>query len=151
MFLTNPSFRSKIHDVLGDVDYTYWKAAELMLNQPWFVVELIQTESETYAKPVHIDRTMLLINIEDVENFLNEQNADPLLVEAVHVVTPKHINGSTTWRMDQLEAVWTGEEPKYPGRKVDVLYIKGGSRYAVSDPFTQVDSLINLVLRFRVR
>ena len=150
MFITNDAHKSKLSGLMAGSHETYWNAVELSLNIPWFFVELNQTESGNDSESIEFGRTLLLTNIEDVENLLKLQKSALFVVEAVHVVTPKYINGTEGWRMDQLESIWIGKEPNEPSLMVDVFQVRGGVRYARSYSDTPADGLIDPVLRFQI-
>lgn len=90
----------------------------------------------------------MLSSVDDLEVFV-QMEADALLkLESVLIITPGHVNGSDTWKMETLKSVWTAEEPSAPGQLVDIFETLAGVTYARSMLETPVESLHNKTLRF---
>ena len=85
-----------------------------------------------------------------------QQTADAdSIVESVLVVTPTWLNGTTTWQMEPLAAVWVAkkplqiEEPSEIQESVEVYETQAGKMYAMCYRETPVEKLENLTLRCR--
>lgn len=149
MLITDNAFRSPVSNLLGDPAAHYWKAAELALCHPWFLVTFLHTESGDGEDAFAITRTMLLFNVEDVENMAQQETGGSLQFESVQVITPGHLNGTGGWKMEPLDAVWTAKEPSVAGQVVEIYETKAGVKYAVSMLGTPVDELRNVTLWLR--
>jgi len=65
-------------------------------------------------------------------------------------VTPGHVNGSDSWQMDQLRAVWQGremvDEHEMP---MDIFETMSGKKYPASFCNLSVDELAGDTLKFQ--
>lgn len=147
MFITNHAYRSPVSDILGSASDTYWRAMELTLLSPWFIVSFRQAESidDEYFD---IGRTVLLADTEELELFVQDSHGGLLSVDSVQIMTPGHINGTSGWKMDLLRAVWTAPEPECDGFTADVFETDDGKWYVRSNLGTQVDDLKVKSIRF---
>jgi hypothetical protein len=112
MFLTYKEHKAAFNP-FGD-GLTHWRAAELALHRPWFLVSISHPDS-TEDDSFRVNRTMLMSSISDVEALTQPDASTKLQLDSVYIVTPGHLNGSSQWRMDPLKAVWKAEEPSGPG------------------------------------
>ena len=126
-----------------------WSAVELVTHKPWFVLT-VRLKSATDKKNAYsIKRTVLAANLSEVERWAQQTVVADSIVESVLVVTPTWLNGTTTWQMEPLAAVWVGEEPLQMGEMVDVYETQAGKMYSLSYIETPVKMLGNLTLRYR--
>ena len=102
MFISNDVFRSPISNLFRDGGCSYWPTVELGLQQLWFLMsvrESQQGDEEAFA----ITRTMLVSDFHYVEEFLEVyKSKKEIRLKSLYVVTPKHINGTNGWVMDEL-------------------------------------------------
>ncbi|MDO8777963.1 MAG: hypothetical protein Q7K57_56455 [Burkholderiaceae bacterium] len=149
MFITNDAFRSPISSLLGNPAEQYWAAAELALCRPWFLVTFRHTQAKDDADAFEMTRTMLLSNVKDIECWVQQEKGGSLQLESVLLVSPGPLNGTQSWKMEPLSAVWTAEEPSAAGQVVDIYETKAGVKYARSMLDTPIEDLHNETLRFR--
>lgn len=149
MFITNNACRLPVSDLLEGRAQTYWAAAELALNQSWFLVTFSQTESIDDGNALEVGRTMLISNIADVEGLTQMGAEGQPRLDSVLIVTPSHVNGTDSWKMEPLQAVWMAEEPSVSGQVVKIYETCAGVKYARSMLGTPIEGLRNMTLRFR--
>lgn len=148
MFITNTAFRSPVSNLFGGSSETYWLAAELAAQHPWFLVTVHQLESAD-DDSIAISRTILISDVITLEQFVRANSGSLVSIGSVQLITPGHINGSDQWQMDKLRAVWTAEEPSTTGQTTDVFETAAGRKYAYSMLGTSVDDLQLGTVRFR--
>jgi hypothetical protein len=149
MFITNTALRSQIPNPFSSPEEQYWLAVELALHNSFFLVTIREMESIRGVNvPLRLN-TMLVANVIDIER-LAQQNADSLLqfVSAM-IMTPARINGTGTWKMEPLTAVWVADEPEVTGAKVEICETNSGAKYITSISNASLDKLINQHLRYR--
>jgi hypothetical protein len=147
MFNTKEDFKSPLSALMAVDGYTSWRAAELALDVPWFMVVFLQPVPTGHDEPLIRSRTMMFAHIEDVENLIGMHAKGQVEIVSVLVVTPRHINGSQSWKMEPLKAVWMAEERSVPGHTAEIYETDEGVEY--SRYFTPREKLGNRILRFR--
>jgi hypothetical protein len=139
MFITNNAFYSPIHSVLADAGDSYWTAAEVALHQMWFLVAL-RVVDRSGNKPFELERTLLLSDIQQVAHFVSSDNSD-FSVRTVNIITPKHVNGTRDWAMEELVRIWNAQEPDASGHATPLYETKSGKRYCYSQFATPVEEM----------
>lgn len=147
MFITNIAFKSPVSNLLCSKSETYWQAMELALFRPWFMVSYRQTESDN-GQTYELGRTIFLADVQSVEGFVSQECGELLKFDAVQIVTPGHMNGTTHWKMEVLRAVWSAPEPDAPGHCADVFETNDGFFYSHSMLGTAIDGLKDKAIRF---
>ena len=145
MFVTEDRFRSPMSGLLSNPGQQTWLIGELMLNLPWFVVTL--QESNLEEDEWVPERTVFASSILQVEQWAAQEAVDRLKFESVMIVTPGNQNKTGTWQMEPLVSIWLAEEDISPGSTVEVCETKSGARYATSFCGTTPDKLVNYKLR----
>lgn len=137
MFITNDAHRSASHSLFGAPGEAYWRAAEIALFNPWYLVSILQKEVPDNKVDDDEDayearRSILVADIHDLLPLLAIDNGDQTTLESVHVVTPAYMNGSGGWQMDRLVAIWRTKDT-VDGEPVDlnveILETIGGKLY----------------------
>lgn len=131
MFLTRAPFRSPVSSLFCEPDETVWTATELALQQTWFLAYFEQFETpgdEEFA----CGRTMLFADFRGVEQLISIGPKSGIRLKSVHIVTPGHVNGTNTWKMDQIGVVWSGREPHSEYIPMDVFETTTGEKYSAS-------------------
>lgn len=149
MFLTYTPWKSKFHHLLSAPDQQYWSGVELALKKPWFLMTLSQTELVEGGEGIVFRRDIIVANVADVER-LAQQEGDRLqkLVSAM-IVIPNWINGTETWTMEPLAAVWVADEPAAPGAPVEICETQSGAKYVTTFGACDLEELTNHTLRYR--
>lgn len=147
MFITHDFDRSPVHSLLGNTGDTYWHAAELALNQIWFLLSLNQVD-KTESEPCGFRRTLLLSDENQVKQLVQLNDPDVATVTAVCIITPGHVNGTKQWVMESLARVWSAREPDSEHPSTSIFETKSGHRYSNSFIGTPVDQLIVKTLEF---
>jgi len=154
MFITDLAFKSSLPAFM-EPSTEKWRAVELMMYTPWFLMTTRTKEGIGKKDLFHMRRTILVAEIADVEHQVQQISNGQSIVESVLVITPSWINGTTTWQMEPLAAVWVAkkplqiEEPSEIERSVDVYETQAGKMYAMCYQETPVEMLENLTLRCR--
>ncbi|AYQ27475.1 hypothetical protein DT070_05175 [Polaromonas sp. SP1] len=147
MFLTHEAHRSRLSDYLPDIGETYWRVAQVVINQPWFVVKAVHTERCEEGEETRTHRTMLFSSIVDIDDAMRGKTAHVLQVAAAFIVTPAYMNNTDGWKMERLSAVWTAKEPREPTQTVHIFETVEGNAYSTSALDTSVGELRYRMLR----
>lgn len=148
MFITRDAYQSPVAALFLGNGEAGWSATELALQQTWFLVHL--EESDPVNDPdFYCNRTVLLFDFQSVEQFILLGQDSNVRLKSVHIVTPGHVNGSDSWKMDQLRAVWQGREPvdeyEIP---MDIFETVCGKKYPASFSVLSNDELAAETLKF---
>lgn len=95
MFITYRRAEIAYPPMFGD-DFQMWRFVELEEHRPWFYVMVNRPQKATAW------RTMLLIPSEEELEHMLEKRTAGTLIEAVQVVLPARLNGSSDWTMERL-------------------------------------------------
>lgn len=131
MFLTRAPFLSPISSLFCETGESVWTATELALQQTWFLAYFEQSETpddDAFA----CGRTMLFAEFSGVEQLISLAPESGIRLKSVHILTPGHVNGTDTWKMDQIGAVWSGREPHTEYIPMDVFETTTGKLYSAS-------------------
>lgn len=131
MFLTRAPFRSPVSSLFCDPDETVWTATELALQQTWFLAYFEQFETPDHEE-FACARTMLFADFSGVEELIGLGTENGIRLKSVHILTPAHVNGTSTWKMDQIGVVWSGREPHTEYIPMDVFETTNGEKYSAS-------------------
>lgn len=131
MFITRDAFRSPMSAFFCAPGDTGWTAAELALQQTWFLAYFEQLETSE-EDSFGCGRTMLFTDFRSVEQLINMGPENGIHLKSVHILTPGHVNGTESWRMDRLGAVWAGRDPKSSHIPMDVFETTSGKKYSAS-------------------
>ena len=147
MFLSDSAFKSPLDFIKSSTQS--WSAVELVTHNPWFLLTARLRAATDKKNAYSISHTVLMAGLAEVERRAQQTADADSIVESVLVVTPTWLNGTTTWQMEPLAAVWVGEEPLQMGEMVDVYETQAGKMYSLSYIETPVKMLGNLTLRYR--
>lgn len=147
MFITSDAFRSPMSALFCEPSNTGWMAAELALQQIWFLVNFEQFEN-TKEDEFSCERTMLFTDFRSVEQLINMGPESGIRLKSVHILTPGHVNGTDTWKMDRIGAVWLGREPHSEYVPMDVFETTSGKKYSASFVGLTADELQIESLKF---
>lgn len=147
MFVTNNAYKSRVPDYLSGADETYWSAAGLSQNLPWFVVKIYIADPLDETGCLGTQRTMLMSNIEEVESLSLLADGKSMAIDSVFIVTPSYLNGTDNWKMDRLAALWVGQEPLVPTQTAKVFETAEGRCFSLSSLNTEPEKLLNKALR----
>lgn len=149
MFITNEANRSAFSSLCGESGGNYWRAVELGLHTPWFVVTLIHHPSgEEEGDGVSYSRTLFLSNVNDAIELAKAAETS-CEVQSVQVVTPGHINHSRDWKMEPLRTVWTAVEPTDEDVVVEILETISGVTHYQSHFATPLKKLRDRKIKFQ--
>jgi len=151
MLLTLDKFRSPISSLFFGAGETCWLSGELSLQQPWYLVQLLQYE-EIDALEITCAKTVFLFDFRSIEDLLEKGNQSTLRVKAVHIVTPSHMNGTDSWQMERVSGVISGHQ-MIDGDEVlvDVLETVEGGKYDCFDSLAFRGKLIGAKTRFDLK
>ncbi len=148
MFITREAYKSPMAALFLCKGEDGWSAIELALQQTWFLVHLEPSDASTGTE-VHCGRTLLLFDFPNIERFILSSPDSTARLLTVHIVTPGHVNGSDSWKMDQLRAVWQGREPVNGSEiPMDIFETVCGKRYPASFSALSIEELAADKLKF---
>lgn len=99
MFVTSPQFEQPMPLGLVPQGSRFWRALELSLNVPWFIVALRQSVGETAVL-----RNIFLSTDADLRTFLeSELAADAVSVGAL---VPPNYGSKLQWKLCEIRRVW---------------------------------------------
>ena len=147
MVLSDSAFNSPLGFIKSSTQN--WSAVELVTHKPWFLLTARLRAATDKKNAYSIRRTVLVADLAEVERRAQQTTDADSIVESVLVVTPTWLNGTTTWQMEPLAAVWVGEEPPRMGEMVEIYETQAGRMYSLSYIETPVKMLGNLTLRCR--
>ncbi len=147
MFITHSSFKYPIPECFISKHEHYWLSVGLVRENVWFVVRIYQMELLSDGKNSESLKTVMVTNVADIER-LAQQNVNLMpRFESAQIVTPGRMNGTGTWKMDQLKAVWTADDPANPDQRAEICETMSGAKYVVSICSTPIEKLIIQKLR----
>lgn len=149
MFLTYTPWKSKIHNLLCAPDQQYWSGVELALQKPWFLMTVSQTELGKDEEDVVFRRNILVATVAEVERLAQQGDVRHQKLESAMIVIPNWINGTDTWTMEPLAAVWVAVEPDAPGAPVEICETQSGAKYVTTFGACSLEELTNQTLRYR--
>ena len=145
MFATNSAFKSPYFAFLNTPDEEHWTSVELLTNSVWFLTTICHTDEHGSF----LRRTVLLTDVADVERLAQQApDIDPKF-ESVLIIMPSWLNGSDTWQMDPLAAVWTTPAPPGHIKDVEIYETRSGLKYGTSRHSTLADEHKKQTLRYR--
>ena len=122
MFLTH---RAAFIDSQGLEDGIFhWSCVEHSLNLPWFYISLTKTTAQGALM------TMLQTMDPSILAVCTTKHPDDVSVREVMLVSPSHLNGTGTWRMEKLM-----DYARYHSETVgsfDVFKVEGGRIYSTN-------------------
>jgi hypothetical protein len=107
----------------GSNVYAY---AELLVNQAWFYVECDVSDEESSVRSFYF--------IDSSKQIMDMGSLEDLLIRVVYLVSPPWINGSSSWRMDVVKGISSGEVHLDDFNfKVEIYDLMDGNRYYSSN------------------
>lgn len=149
MFFTYTPWKSKIHDIFCAPNQQYWLGVELALKTPWFLMTVSQTELVMGSEVVVFRRDIMVGNVADVEQMAQQEGDRLQKLESAMIVIPSWINGTRTWTMEPLVAVWVAVEPDAPGALVEICETQSGAKFVTTFGACALENLTNETLRYR--
>lgn len=148
MFITRGEFKSPVSGYLLEEGDGEWSATELPQQQTWFLVHFGKIDADREPELLW-SNTILIFDFLSVEHFIQTSLDGNMRLISAHIVTPAHVNGSGTWKMDQLRAVWQGEvsvvERKTP---TNILETVSGEKYCYSSEGWYKKEMFTEALKF---
>jgi hypothetical protein len=148
MLVTLDKFRSPISSLFFEDGTSCWLSCEFSLQQAWFLVQLQEFEGLD-ALEYSCERTVLLFDFRSIRDLLEKGKQSTLRVKAIHLVTPSHMNGTDSWRMERVRKVISGHQTvageEFP---VEVLETTEGVKYDSFSGLAFKGKLIGAKLRF---
>ena len=147
MFITHIGFKYPIPAHFISKHEQYWLSVGLVQETAWFLVRIHQMESIGGNEKFESLKTVMVANVCDIER-LAQQNVNLMpRFESAQIVTPGRMNGTGTWKMDQLKAVWTADDPANPDQTAEICETMAGAKYVVSICSSSIEKLIIQKLR----
>lgn len=146
MFETASAGRLAVPSELGSDGTHLWAYVRQTLALPWFHLSVECTERE-YKEPCTHGLTLFATRREQWVG-LEDENVDTR-IEAVQLVSPPWLNGTTMWRMELLEEIWDLPAADALTERATIYIVEGGRRYVDPESMNGVGdhSLAKLVYR----
>ncbi len=123
MFETHRNFEILLPGVFGgDEDTQAWDRVSTRLNTLWLYVICLPADKEML-------QLQQILFISDTMDLLDLQKDSSVTIYAAYVISPDHLNGSDSWKMNLLDHVLVGIEP-HPGAEQHayIYVLKSGQR-----------------------
>jgi hypothetical protein len=147
MFITHIGFKYPIPAHFISKHEQYWLSVGLVQETAWFLVRIHQMESLGDNEKFESLKTVMVANVCDIERLAKQDVKQMPRFESAQIVTPDKLNGTGTWKMDALKALWTANDPLNPDHDVEICETLSGEMYVVSVCSSPVDKLLNKKLR----
>lgn len=130
MFVT---FESHKHPLSSAFDRTtqLWRAVEVELLRPWFLVEIDVPGSAEDVGSV-VTRTLCLTDIEDVIGFAATEKSSGSPLKSVAVIESARAVQGRGWTMHGVKEIWEAEEPQDRSLKTRILVKTSGDPFSLS-------------------
>ena len=114
MFVSIPQLEQAMPVGLAPKGSRFWRAVELSVNMPWFVVT-VQTED----RDGHLIRSLLLAHDEDLFGLI-EANPDDSLRALKQILPAEHDDPVSAWQSRDILRVWrvAGHAAGVPGELI---------------------------------
>ncbi|WP_341905232.1 hypothetical protein [Polaromonas sp. YR568] len=150
MFITREAHRSPLSSLFLDDGETGWLSTELALQKIWFLVEVEESDCAIDFE-FSRNRTVLVFDFRGVEQLILSKENSTIQLKSVYMFTPGHVNGSNSWNMDQLRAVWHGREPVgQDAVPMDIFETVSGKKYPASFSALSIEDLVTGALKFEM-
>jgi hypothetical protein len=149
MFITYNPWKSKANVFMSTSNQQFWSGVELALKKPWFFMTISQTELVEGSEEIVFLRNIMVANVAEIEQIAQQEGEQLLKLESAMIVIPNSINGTETWTMEPLAAVWVADEPDAPGSPVEICETQSGARFVTTFGACSLEKLTNQTLRYR--
>lgn len=149
MFLTYTPWKSKIHDSLCGPTQQCWLGVELALKKPWFLMTVSQTQLVEGGEDIVFRRDIMVSSVAEVERLAQQEGDRLQKLESAMILIPNWINGTESWTMEPLSAVWVADEPDAPGAPVEICETQSGAKLVTTFGACSLEKLTNQTLRYR--
>lgn len=105
-----------------------WSYVHVQLQASWFYVEVEHRDQD-----LRWASTYFLSSLAQIQSLANDA---AIVITAVHVVMPKHLNQSDCWQMQRLKRIMRGHSKTSEGAKQITIYVLYDERQ-VYDPTLQ--------------
>jgi len=123
MFAAPEQFAHSMPIGLAPPDYSYWRAVELTLRAPWYIVTLHVREGDAWFQ-----RDLLVSWASDLLDVI--QPTDRVDVAAIQLMQP--VSGGKSWKSVSVNKVWTARHATDRGRVSPIFETSNGDR--ICDP-----------------
>lgn len=137
MFMTVDDAKMKFSFALAGGGEHYWSSVQMALNNAWFLVvyEVCGDENDHRMRS-----TIFVASSKDVVAI-----GKVVKIMQVAIVTPAWMNDTDGWKMDSLDEMWLGSEPKAKGGNTATLCVtETGTRHVISALDTPERRLVSL-------
>lgn len=161
MFISNEAHRSALQALFSQEGESGWRAVEVSLPKPWFLVSVTESDALTsdaclgglVGNSVSCNRTMLIASLEDLISFSESMDPERCTLDDVQVVLPPNASPTNQWQMLRLVAVWFKKESSNGEGLVwgpGIIETAIGSKYFEfpTNKFEGQDSELDLRIRF---
>lgn len=137
MFITVDDAKMQIPFPIAAQGEHYWSSVQMQLHNAWFLVGYEFCSGDTERR---MRATVFVTSPKDVVAI-----GTAVKVVQVALVTPSWMNQSDGWKMDSLEEMWLGSEPRAKGGgHATVCVTESGTRHVISALDTPEQELVSL-------
>ncbi|MDH1379645.1 hypothetical protein N5J07_09310 [Comamonas aquatica] len=138
MFATLEHHKHPLSSIYGGTAQL-WRAVEIELRRPWFLVEVDTTDTQENGVGV-ARRTMCISNIDDVIGLLPAHTDTTCTLRSVSMLEPSR-EACGGWAMHPISEVWEGIEPVDRTMKTKIVLKTSGEQCALSLFGTPADAI----------
>lgn len=117
MFITTPAFKAHFSNGMRAVGTIYWRAAEIALARPWFVVTIGHLADRRRKKTKNHDvigtATYVVAEAHDVAQ-MQDSPPEGSIVLNVQAVCPPPDAAAPDWKMERVQAIWRSRPSSDP-------------------------------------
>lgn len=129
MFFTEAHARQPVHSAFLGEGQDAWSYVRLSLQLPWFFatyrIHLDEYEGHTFCE------TTMMSDPTQVAHLLDDEDGRGVEVLEVNLVSPPQLNGTAGWKMELLNEVWQGRDPR-TGCRYLIYHLLDGKRYCTA-------------------
>lgn len=104
MFITHKNAEVTTPFVMKEDGEHWWHYAMVTIHKPWLYVEY---------EPIVENPLRSMYLLERIDQLLSLQKRTDIRITEVHVVTPKYLNNTDSWRMSRVKQVLRGIQKRH--------------------------------------
>lgn len=144
MFETLDIAEVGLPDIFSGQGLRVWWYVQQRLHTHWFHVTYLEKYNEDGEELVFSH----LIFFTHQDHLIQFAELPEKKIEHVYIVTPKHMNGSSHWKMESLKEIWEADEPENRGQHAHIFKLGDGKEYVDSGLGTPASILTNKICLF---
>ena len=139
MFASPQQFAHSIPAGIAEPGYSYWRAVEVTLATPWYVVGVGDRVEDGW-----IMRDLLVSWSADLLSVIRP--TERTIVVSVQLMQPNRSALNAPWQLVELGALWTAEHPQVKGRQCVIFEGVDGLKFPDPLERAEISEFSNLKL-----